>query len=81
MKTEAARAANHRRELNALRLLGQADMVIWRRDAQHAIGRNALGHAQLGTLHALERKRQVERLKGGRYRVTDAGTERVANDA
>jgi len=74
------RAGHERRELNALRHLIVEPMVLDTSRGVRASGvsRNSSGYAWTSTLHRLERKRQVERLKGGRFVITASGQRRLA---
>lgn len=78
----ARRDGNERRERNALvhMLTGEMRLDL----SPHGMGRRGAGVAGNGsaycwvsTLHRLERKRQVERLKGGRFVLTENGRERA----
>lgn len=78
----ARRIGNERRELNALvHMVVGGDMRLDL--SPHGMGRRGAGVAGNGaaycwvsTLHRLERKRQVERLKGGRFTLTASGQAR-----
>lgn len=77
----ARRAGNHRREENALvhMLDGEAVIVTPRGSTRGSgIARAPNGKFMwVSTLHALERKRLVERLRGGRFTLTHTGQRRA----
>lgn len=76
---QARREGNERRELNALVLMVvQGDFVIdLSRHGMARTGsgvvRNGGGYAWVSTLHRLEKKRQVERLRHHRFALAPAG--------